>query len=449
MHSAVQPIGSIQSSDTILNKIWAATNSSYLANLYGYPTDCPQREKNGWTGDAHIAIETGLYNFDAITVYEKWMADHRDEQQPNGVLPAIIPTSGWGYHWGNGPDWTSTIAIIPWNVYLFSGDSRILANNYDNIKRYVDHLTSISPAVLTDWGIGDWVPVKSKTPVEFTSSLYYYTDALILSKAAKLLDKPDDHQKYATLALNIKDAFNKKYFDSLKSNYAEGTQTALSAALYWKIVPEQHIRRVAARLAVQLMEFDNSHLDVGLLGSKTILNALSENGYAAVAYKIASQRDYPSWGWWIENGATTLFENWKADAGKDLSRNHIMFGEIGAWYYKGLGGIYPDEAEPGFKHILLKPNFVESLAQFEASHDGPYGKIISSWSISKNRDVIYKIRIPPNSHATVYLPVPAGKAIYLNGNGKGYPPGYSINSSQGIFMASYKLDAGIWQFDLK
>lgn len=113
MHSDVPVTGRISSSDELLNKIWKATNAAYLSNLFGYPTDCPQREKNGWTGDAHIAIETGLYNYDGITVYEKWMADHQDEQAPNGVLPAIIPTSGWGYHWGNGVDWTSTVAIIP------------------------------------------------------------------------------------------------------------------------------------------------------------------------------------------------------------------------------------------------------------------------------------------------------------------------------------------------
>jgi alpha-L-rhamnosidase len=134
MHSAVPPKGEIRSSNSLINKLWTATNAAYLSNLYGYPTDCPQREKNGWTGDAHIAIEMGLFNFDGITVYEKWLADHRDEQQPNGVLPAIIPTSGWGYLWANGPDWTSSIAIIPWYIYLFYGDNKLLRDCYSSIK---------------------------------------------------------------------------------------------------------------------------------------------------------------------------------------------------------------------------------------------------------------------------------------------------------------------------
>jgi alpha-L-rhamnosidase len=176
----------------MINRLWRATNNAYLSNLFGYPTDCPQREKNGWTGDAHIAIETGLYSYDGITVYEKWLADHRDEQQPNGVLPAIIPTGGWGYQWANGPDWTSTIALIPWKIYLFYGDTKILKDNYDNIKLYVDHINDVYPSGLTTWGLGDWVPVKSKSPVELTSSIYYYMDVDIAAKTAKVLGKPED-----------------------------------------------------------------------------------------------------------------------------------------------------------------------------------------------------------------------------------------------------------------
>lgn len=444
MHSAVPSVGSIRSSDTILNKIWAATNASYLANLYGYPTDCPQREKNGWTGDAHIASETGLYNFDGITVYEKWMADHRDEQQPNGVLPSIIPTGGWGYEWGNGPDWTSTIAIIPWNVYLFTGNSRILSDNYEHIKRYVDHITAISEDGLTAWGLGDWVPVKSKTPVMFTSSLYYYADAMILSKAAKLFGNENDQKKYTALASRIKQAFNKKYFDSTQANYADGNQTALSTALYWQIVPEHYRAKVAARLASRVLQ-DSVRIDVGLLGSKAILNALSENGYAELAYQLAAKKEYPSWGWWIMNGATTLYENWKIDAGQDLSRNHIMFGEIGAWYFKGLAGIFPSETEPGFKQVVLKPNFVQGLDSFEASHEGPYGEIISGWK-KQGAKLVYHAKIPGNSHAMLHLPVADGvKKLYVDGKPVERVQGIKVQSPGNVL----RLRPGNWYIEVK
>jgi len=416
MHSDVPVAGHIQSSDSILNKIWKATNSSYLSNLFGYPTDCPQREKNGWTGDAHIAIETGLYNFDGLTIYEKWMADHRDEQQPNGVLPAIIPTSGWGYTWANGPDWTSTIAIIPWNIYLFYGDSKLLSDCYENIRRYVDHIAMISPSGLTDWGLGDWIPVKSKASKELTSSIYYYTDALILAKTANILGKKADFEKYSSLALKIKDAINSKYLNRETGIYGSGFQTELSATLHWGIVPEELRSKVADNLAKRVVA-DGKHIDVGLLGTKTILNALSANGYADLAYEVALQKTFPSWGWWILNGATTLYENWPIDAKSDISLNHIMFGEIGAWFYKSPGGIYPDEQQPGFKNVILKPDFVKGLNSFEAEHLGPYGMIVSSWKRA-GKKIEYRVTIPANSTAELSLSgdkiLEGGKALSDN-----------------------------------
>lgn len=434
MHSDVAPLGSISSSSELINKIWAATNASYLSNLMGYPTDCPQREKNGWTGDAHIASEVGLYNFDGITVYEKWLADHRDEQQPNGVLPSIVPTDGWGYEWGNGPDWTSTIAIIPWNIYMFYGDSKLLNDCYGNIQRYVDHINELYPTGLTTWGLGDWAPVKSKSPVELTSSVYYYVDVNILAKAAKILGKTDDYAKYSALATKIKNAINAKYLNAKTGFYAEGHQTEQSVPLCWGIVPDSLKLKVAAHLA-DTVKANGYKLDVGILGAKAILNALSENGQAQTAYKLASQNVYPSWGWWIVNGATTLYENWNIEAQRDLSMNHIMFGEIGAWLFKGLGGIKPDETQPGFKNILLSPNFVDGLDHFEAEHTGPYGKIISAWKRT-GKHVKYSVTVPANSSASIVFPAEAGKKVYLAGK--------AINTT-----APYQVVAGSYEFEVK
>lgn len=415
LHSDVPQIGHIHSSNETLNKIWEATNSSYLANLFGYPTDCPQREKNGWTGDAHIANETGLYNFDGITIYEKWLHDHQDEQQPNGVLPSIIPSDGWGYDWGNGPDWTSTIAIIPWNIYLFYGDSRLLESCYFNIKSYVDHITNTSEGYLTNWGLGDWIPVTTKPPVEYTSSLYNYVDVSILAHAAKLLGHTSDYQHYSALAANIKSAFNEKYLNKETGIYGAGSQTELSAALHWGIVPEAYVVQVAKNLANKVMA-DDKHLNVGLLGSKTILNALSENGYATLAYEMASQETYPSWGWWVVNGLQTLPENWDLSPKKnDMSLNHIMFGEISAWYYKALGGIKPDPNNPGFRSFLLEPNFVNGLDTFEARYNATQGEIISSWKRDKKGKVHYHCVIPPNSSCELTL-----KAKRISGDMQSY-----------------------------
>jgi alpha-L-rhamnosidase len=432
MHSDVPVVGKISSSNRTIDQIYYATNNSYLSNLFGYPTDCPQREKNGWTGDAQIASETGLYGYDGITIYEKWLADHRDEQKPNGVLPSIIPTDGWGYEWGNGPDWTSTIAVIPWNIYLFYGDKTLLADCYDNIKLYVNHIDSIAPDGITKWGLGDWVPVKSKSPVELTSTCYYYADARILANAAKLLGKEADHEKYSALADKIKTAFNKKYLDTEKAIYSKGLQTEMCAPLYWGLVPNEMKARVAANLA-ERVKADGMHLDVGLLGTKAILGALSDNGYADVAYQLAAQETYPSWGWWVKNGATTLYENWNVDSKSDISLNHIMFGEIGAWLYKGLGGIKPDPAKPGFKHVLIQPYFAPKLTHFEASHKGPFGIIESRW-VRTGSDVVYTVVIPANSTASVTLPMVAGKKTFLNGK----PVSGVVNIEAGKWLFAWR-----------
>lgn len=407
IHSDVPQVGFIHSSDSLINRLWRATNNSYLSNFVGYPTDCPQREKNGWTGDAHLAIETALYNFDGITVYEKWLADHRDEQQPNGVLPDIIPTGGWGYGSKNGLDWTSTIAIIPWNIYLFYGDSKLLFDCYENIKRYVDYVDRNSPGGLTSWGRGDWVPVKSHASVELTSSVYFYVDATILARAAKLFDKCEDYARYSALAKKIKDAINEKYLNRKTGIYANGVQTELAVPLMWGIVPEDMKEMVAYNLAQEVVD-RGYHLDVGVLGAKAILNALSENGQSEVAYKLACQHTYPSWGHWIVNGATTLLENWDLQATRDISDNHMMFGEIGGWFFKGLGGIYPDWEEPGFKHIILRPYFPAGLSNFEARHNSPYGEICSKWELKRNK-VIYTVVVPANSYASLYLPDKTGQ----------------------------------------
>lgn len=405
MHTDFPKVGKVETSSELINKLWEASCASYLSNFLGYPTDCPHREKNGWTGDANIACTLGLFNYDGITLYEKWIADHQDEQQPNGVLPCIIPSSGWGYHWANGVDWTSTIATIPWEVYLFYGDSHLLESAYDNIKRHFDFFDEVCPGGLVNWGLGDWVPVNSTTPVELTSSAYYYNEARILAAAARLLGKAADADKYTALAEKIRDAVNGKYLNRETGVYWEGTQTAQCVPLFWGLVPDEMKTKVADALVARI-HADSDHIDVGLLGSKALLSALSDNGYADLAYTLATREDYPSWGAWIKHGATTFYETWEAEfdeAHRPASLNHIMFGEINAWFYKALGGINPDPENPGFKNIDLRPCFVKGLEYANVEHDSPYGKIVSCWH-RKGRRVIYDVTIPPGAHATLTLP---------------------------------------------
>ncbi len=402
IHSDVPSVGEIKASNPIIEKLMHASRMSYLSNFMGLPTDCPQREKNGWTGDGHLAVEAGLYNFDGITVYEKWMGDHRDEQQPNGVLPDIIPTCGWGYGSDNGLDWTSTIAIIPWTIYTFYGDDGALRDNYDNIRRYVDYVERTSNNLLTTWGRGDWVPVTVGSNKEMTSSIYFHEDARILAHAAKMFGYEEDARKYTQLAHDIREAINNKFLNRETGVYASGTQTEQSMPLCWGIVPEECREKVAERLNEKVVQAEH-HLDVGVLGCRALLTALCQNGYAETAYKVAIQDTYPSWGYWVENGATTLLETWKLNETFNGSDNHMMFGEIAAWFYRDLGGITPDPEDPGFHHTILRPFFPEGLESFSAKHKSPYGEITSSWT-RRGSKVTYTAIVPANSRATFRIP---------------------------------------------
>jgi len=390
--------GLFECSNELFNKIQQNTLWSYVSNFHGYPTDCPHREKNGWTGDAHLASETGLYNFNPETAYTKWMNDFKDEQRDSGELPGIVPTSGWGYQWGNGPAWDSAYVLIPWYMYQYRGDVRILAEHYDRLKRYVDYLTSKAENHIVTIGLGDWVPAKTATPEKVTSTGYYYRDALIVSKIATLLGKQEDAKKYAELAAQIKEAFNREFFDQKTGLYAGGTQTVMSCALYHGLVDPREQDRVVKNLVVNI-DSQGGHLDAGILGTKYLLNSLTDNGRADVVYRMATQTTFPSWGRWIEQGATTLWECWDGSA----SRNHIMFGHISAWFYQALAGINFDPDGVGFKKIIIRPNPVGDLTWVRAEHQSPYGLIRSSWQ-RKGEKFTLEVTIPVNTTATIYVP---------------------------------------------
>jgi alpha-L-rhamnosidase len=404
-HSAVPVAGNFECSNPLLNKIWRAARWSYLNNLQGIPTDCPHREKNGWTGDAQLACEQGLFNFDGASVYEKWLNDLDDEQQPGGELPGIVPTSGWGYQWGNGPAWDSAFLLIPLYLYQYQGDAQPLRAHYDGMKRYVDYLTRAAKDGIVSIGLNDWAPYQTATPADITSTAYYYRDALVVSLAASLCGKSDDAARYAELAGEIKTGFNRHFYNPTTGLYGNGSQTSLSCALYQGLAEPQNSRRVLESLIANI-EARNHHIDAGILGSKYLLNALTEGGRSDVAYRVAAQKDLPSWGWWIEQGATTLWEEWNGTS----SRNHIMFGEVAAWFYKALAGINPDPAAPGFKHFFIRPRVVGDLTFARAEYNSIHGKIVSNWRRENGKFNLQAV-IPPNTTATIYVPAAAADSV--------------------------------------
>ena len=406
IHTSFEQVGHFSCSDDTLNKLQDCTMRSYKSNFTGIPTDCPHREKNGWTGDAQLAAETGLFNFDAATSYEHWLALIADAQRLSGQLPGIVPSGGWGFNWGSGPAWDSAFLLIPWYIYLYTGRMDAIKTHYDAMKKYVDYCSYMADGDIVSFGLGDWCHVDSERIVDpaLTSTSYYYVDSLLIAKFAEILGHNEDAKDYSNLASDIKKAFNKHFYhgDGL---YAKGEQTAMGCALYQGLVDDSEKSQVVQKL-VDAVNENGGKPDFGILGAKYVPRALAENGHVALAYKLITQADFPGWGYWIEQGATTLWENWN---GND-SQNHIMFGDISAWMYQYLAGIQPDPANPGFKNVIIQPNPVPGLDFVHASYKIPVGELTVSWKLEDDKFNL-NIGLPENTTATVKMP--DGKSVPL------------------------------------
>jgi alpha-L-rhamnosidase len=438
LHTAFEPAGSFECSNELLSTIQKLTLWSYRNNYHGYPTDCPQREKNGWTGDAHLAAEQAMYNFRNEAAYTKWMGDFKDEQRDSGELPGIVPTAGWGYAWGNGPAWDSAYVLIPWYLYLYRGDERILSEHYDRLKRYVDYLTTRAKKGIVSIGLGDWVPAKTTTPAAVTSTGYYYKDTVIVATAARLLGKTQDAEKYEKLAEDIRSAFHKVFYRG-DGTYANGSQTAQSCALFQGLATSEH-RDAAIEQLVKNVRSQKDHLDTGILGAKYLFNSLSDAGHHDLAYRVACQTTFPSYGHWIAQGATTLWEAWDGEG----SRNHIMFGDISAWFYKYLAGIRVDPQQPGFRHIILRPQPTGDLTWVKASHDSMLGTIGSDWKITDGT-FRWNITVPPGATATVHVPGGDPQSVTEGGQAASEAPGVTAVSHEGK-AAVFRVVAGRYEF---
>ncbi len=390
--------GEFECSDETLNHLQNLTRWSYRGNFTGIPTDCPHREKNGWTGDAQLACETGLWNFDAAGNYAHWLQTVVDVQRPSGQLPCIVPTGGWGYNWGNGPAWDSALILIPWQMYRFRGDTGILQKHYNAMKLYVDFASSLADGGLIRYGLGDWnAPDMSHTaPRDLVTTAILFDDCRILSRVARLLHHEIDAMRFDEMAAALRIAWRRAFCHS--DGIAENEQTSLGCALYYDLL-ESSERLGTVELLRKALAAANGRPTFGILGAKWVPRALSQTGYAEEAFALITGKGCPGWAHWLEQGATTLWGNWHGEG----SRNHIMFGDISAWMFEYLGGIRPREETPGFEAFTLAPAFIDSLTQVTAQHCSPYGLIRSTWQHSST-SVEWEIMVPANSKAILQLP---------------------------------------------
>ena len=403
VHSSVKQTGSFAASKPVLNGIQRIITWGQKTNLHSIPTDCDQRdERMGWMGDAQGTAEEALMNFDMAAFYTNFIRDIRDVQDEKGMITDTVP-----HIWGSrpaDPAWGTAYPLLCWYMYQYYGDKRILEEHFDGLRKYVEFLRSeAKDGILRLSHYGDWVAID-KTPSALVSTFYYDYDAKILADAAGVLGKDAEAKAYGRLSEEIKTAFHKEFYDPKTGNYANGSQTANALALFLDLGPESARGTAWGNLFDNLAYKNNSHLTTGIIGTKYIMEVLTRFGNSDLAYDIAAQTTYPSWGYMIENGATTLWELWQRREGPSMnSHNHPMFGSVGSWFYKALAGINPDPQAAGFAKVRIEPQPVRDLTYAAGSVETLRGRVLSSWKRTESGFLLEAI-VPIGSEAEIRLP---------------------------------------------
>jgi alpha-L-rhamnosidase len=404
VHTDVKPAGTFKCSNDLLNRIQANFVRTQMNNMHmGVPSDCPHRERLGYTGDGQIAAEAALYNLDMPAFYTKWIADVRDAQnKKTGFVPHTAPFGGGG----GGPAWGSAAAIMPWNMYLYYGDKRMLNEYHASMKRWVEYLetrTDGDHIVVREepggWCLGDWAtPTKVEVPPELVNSCYYARVANMVADTSAALSNFTESDRYRELARDIAANVHRKFFNPITNQYSIGRQGANLFPLGFGLVPVS-ARDTVFENVVRNVEKNGGHLDTGILGTPLLLDVLTTGGRADLAYGMVSKTTHPSWGYAVSKGATTIWESWNGDG----SHSHPMYGSVSAWFYQRLAGIMPDPSGPGFKKIIIRPEPVGDLTRAEAEYHSVRGRILSRWLRDDKRFRLTLV-IPPGTTATLYLP---------------------------------------------
>jgi alpha-L-rhamnosidase len=455
VHSLIPATGSLESSSALVNRLYRNIDWGQRGNFVSIPTDCPQRdERLGWTGDAQIFARTACLNRDVAGFFTKWTLDLEDAQSVEGgfpnVAPRLVSTED------GAPAWADAGVIVPWTMYECYGDVPLLARHYDAMVRWVRYVDVANPDHLwrqrVNNNYGDWVAVNSATPRDLVATAYFANSARLTARTAQVLGKTDDARRYEELFQAIKAAFNRE-FVTPSGRVTGNTQTGYALALRFDLLPEDK-RAAAARYLVEDVE-RNGGLTTGFLGVRHLLPALSEAGRDDVAYRLLLSESFPSWGYSINHGATTIWERWDGwtqekgfqDTGMN-SFNHYSFGSVGEWMYRYLAGIERDPEAPGHKRLLLRPRPGGGLSFARAAYESVYGRVATEWRIDGGRFTL-NVTVPANTTATVYVPGVADPSRVREG---GVPasqaPGVRLLRSEGT-SAVYAVGSGRYAFSVE
>ncbi|MEF2245233.1 family 78 glycoside hydrolase catalytic domain [Paenibacillus sp. IITD108] len=428
VYSSVAHTGSFTCSNERLNAIHHNSIMSIVNNLHSIPTDTPVYEKNGWTADAMLSAEAAIYNYDMAAFYTKWMRDIEESITEQGELAPIVPTSGWGYEestfgWdlvkGPVPAWDAAFFEICWYCYESYGDVRMMETHFAAMKRYLLYMETHLEQGIMKKGLGDWfAPAGEACPsignspegASLVSTAYCFKMTDTFVKMAELLNRKEEQTYFADLRAKLSTAFHANFYNPHAQVYeteiaAGYRQTSNILPLAFGLVPNTEKAAVLQNLVDHIQNQCNGHLDTGIIGTKFILHVLSDNGHHELAYEIANQSTYPSWGYWIEQSATSHWETWEKQG---RSRNHHMFGSIDDWFYRKLAGI--SMLKPGYRKVQIKPYVPRLLEAAAAAIRIPAGKLHASWKQGNSRFKL-TVQIPSHTLAIIFVPKLFGQVV--------------------------------------
>jgi alpha-L-rhamnosidase len=431
-----------------INKIWKRSQTDNMHG--GLASDCPHRERSGYTGDGQVACVTVMHNFDARNFYQKWISDMRDAQVVStGYVPNGAP---WQPGCGGGVAWGAAISIMPWEFYLHYGAVDMLRDNYDAMKGYIRYMqtwvdddgimfsqrTGRDGEVLKWFNLGEWVPPGETVPDHLVHTFYFWRCADLTSRTADVLGKDDEAKFYAELAEKTRNAFMEKYYDEEAGSYGSGGGNIFALRMG---VLADHYEKVIAALKSDI-EANDGHLDTGIFGTQFFFEMLSEHGMHDIAFEAITKETYPSYGHWLTKGATTSREKWD-DGG---SHNHPMFGGGLVWLYRQLAGMKADPQLPGYRHIIFKPQPVQELTYVTYTNKTPYGKAGIRWE-KENGKFTAQITVPVGCSATVYLPTSDEYQVTESGKKVSMVEGVNFESIDDGY-AVYKVQSGVYGFEV-
>jgi alpha-L-rhamnosidase len=417
IYDDMKTIGSFETSNNTINQVYKNAYWGIRSNYKGMPIDCPQRdERQPWLGDRSTGAYGESFIFDNSRLYAKWLDDIEESQTAEGSIPDVAP-SFWFYY-KDGVTWPGTYLQIANMLHNQYGDVESIRKHYVSMKKWMNYMQGkyMKDYIITKDSYGDWcVPPESPelihakdsariTEPKLLSTATYYHMLQLMKKFATLTGKENDFKEFDALSVKVKDAFNRTFFNNETKQYSNNTVTANILPLAFDMIPEGAKESVFTNIVDKITIENNSHISTGVVGTQWLMRWLTYNGRADIAYRLASNRTYPSWGYMVDNGATTIWELWNGNTANPRmnSQNHVMLlGDLIVWFYENIGGIR--SIEPGFKKIEMKPAVVNGLTYAKASYHSMHGLIKSDW---KNDEGVFtwNITVPANTKAIVYVP---------------------------------------------